>query len=109
MNNPGRPVVDINGNDVEANKYYVIRAIGSDLPTGGLNGGTFLIKRVEALSNDQNLPAWFKNKAVYFDYLGQEVSLDNRTSTFTPVDPSGGRRTKRTKRTKRSKRSRNKN
>jgi len=81
--NPGRPLVDTNGNDVEANKYYIIKAIGSDL-----EWDTFLIKRVAPASNDSNAPAWLRNnKNAFFDYEGQEVGLDNTTSTFTPVEP----------------------
>lgn len=32
MNNPGRPLVDTKGNDVESNRNYIIRAIGSNAP-----------------------------------------------------------------------------
>lgn len=56
--------------------------------SGNIDGGTFLIKRVATASSDLNDPAWLRNnKSAYFDYQGQEVSLDNTTSTFTLVDP----------------------
>jgi hypothetical protein len=90
MNNTGRPLVDTNGNEVVANKYYIIRAIGSNArDSGNIDGGTFLIKKVSPASNDANDPPWLRNnKVAFFDHQGQELSLDNTTSTFTPVEPS---------------------
>ena len=92
------PLVDVHGNNVEPNRYYIIRANGSDAPYNGhIHGATWLIKRVASMSNEPNRPLWERSNVAYFDFRGHEVSVNNSTYTFTVV-PSGGKRTKRPKR-----------
>jgi len=87
------PLVDVHGNNVEPNRYYIIRANGSDAPYNGhIHGATWLIKRVASMSNEPNRPLWERSNVAYFDFRGHEVSVNNSTSTFTPVVPSGGKR-----------------
>jgi hypothetical protein len=95
-----RPLVDVNGNYVEPNRYYILRANGSNAPYNGhIHGATWLIKRVAPLRNDPNSPVWERSNSAYFDFQGHEVSVNNSTHTFSPVVPGGTHKVK-NKRTK---------